>query len=63
MDVKAVVGRNVQQHREAHGLSAEQRVFEADLHRTYVSAVERGIRNPKILFVAKPANAPGRRSY
>jgi transcriptional regulator with XRE-family HTH domain len=33
--------------------------FEADLHRTYVSGVERGIRNPTVLIVAKLANALG----
>lgn len=59
MDIKAVVGRNVKQHREAKGLSQEKLAFEADLHRTYVSGVERGIRNPTVLIVAKLANALG----
>ena len=59
MDIKAVVGRNVKQHREAKGLSQEQLAFEADLHRTYVSGVERGIRNPTVLILAKLANALG----
>ncbi|MEY8841106.1 helix-turn-helix domain-containing protein [Cribrihabitans sp. XS_ASV171] len=59
MDIKAVVGRNVKQHREAKGLSQEQLAFEADLHRTYVSGVERGVRNPTVLIVAKLANALG----
>lgn len=59
MDIKAVVGRNVKQHREAKGLSQEQLAFEADLHRTYVSGVERGVRNPTVLMVAKLANALG----
>ncbi len=59
MDIKAVVGRNVKQHREAKGLSQEQLAFEADLHRTYVSGVERGIRNPTVLIVAKLADALG----
>jgi len=55
MDIKAVVGRNVKQYREAKGLSQEQLAFEADLHRTYVSGVERGVRNPTVLIVAKLA--------
>lgn len=59
MDIKAVVGKNVKQHREAKGLSQEQLAFEADLHRTYVSGVERGIRNPTVLIVAKLADALG----
>ena len=59
MDIKAVVGRNVKQYREAKGLSQEQLAFEADLHRTYVSGVERGVRNPTVLIVAKLAVALG----
>jgi len=43
----------------AKDLSQEQLAFEADLHRTYVSGVERGIRNPTVLIVAKLANALG----
>lgn len=59
MDIKAVVGRNVKQHREAKGLSQEQLAFEADLHRTYVSGVERGIRNPTVKIVSRLADALG----
>lgn len=59
MDIKAVVGRNLKQYREAKGLSQEQLAFEADLHRTYVSGVERGVRNPTVLIVAKLAVALG----
>ena len=59
MNIKAVVGRNLKQYREAKGFSQEQLAFEADLHRTYVSGVERGIRNPTVLIVAKLANALG----
>jgi transcriptional regulator with XRE-family HTH domain len=39
MDIKAVVGRNVKQHRETKGLSQEQLAVEADLHRIYVSGI------------------------
>lgn len=59
MDIKAVVGKNVRQYREAKGFSQEQLAFDADLHRTYVSGVERGIRNPTVLIVAKLATALG----
>lgn len=59
MDIRAVVGKNVKLHREAKGLSQEQLAFEADLHRTYVSGVERGVRNPTVLIVAKLAVALG----
>lgn len=59
MDIRAVVGRNVKQYREAKGLSQEQLAFEADLHRTYVSGVERGIRNPTVKIVSRLAVALG----
>ena len=54
-----VVGKNVRRYRELKGLSQEELAFDADLHRTYVSGVERGIRNPTVLIVAKLANALG----
>lgn len=59
MDIKAVVGRNVRRYRELKGISQEELAFDADLHRTYVSGVERGVRNPTVLIVAKLANALG----
>jgi transcriptional regulator with XRE-family HTH domain len=59
MDIKAVVGRNVRRYRELKGISQEELAFDADLHRTYVSGVERGIRNPTVLIVAKLAEALG----
>jgi transcriptional regulator with XRE-family HTH domain len=59
MNIKAVVGKNVRHFRELKGLSQEELAFDADLHRTYVSGVERGIRNPTVLIVAKLAAALG----
>ncbi|SHH01597.1 helix-turn-helix domain-containing protein [Cognatishimia maritima] len=59
MDINAVVGKNVKHHREAKGFSQEQLAFEADLHRTYISGVERGVRNPTVLIIAKLADALG----
>lgn len=59
MDIRAVLGRNVRKYRERKGLSQESLAFDADLHRTYVSGVERGVRNPTIQIVAKLATALG----
>lgn len=59
MDIKSVVGRNVKRYRELKGISQETLAFDADLHRTYVSGVERGVRNPTVLIVAKLATALG----
>ena len=39
------------------GLSQEQFAFEADMHRTYVSGVERGIRNPTVTVLERMAQA------
>lgn len=53
------MGKNVRHFRELKGISQEELAFDADLHRTYVSGVERGIRNPNVLIVAKLAAALG----
>ena len=45
--------------REAKRLSQEQFAFEAGIHRTYVSDLERGARNPTITVVEKVASALG----
>jgi transcriptional regulator with XRE-family HTH domain len=45
-------GRNVRRQREAIGLSQEALAEKADLDRTYVSGIERGVRNPTILSVS-----------
>lgn len=57
MDMRQVVGKNVRKFREARGLSQEQLAFETELHRTYISGVERGIRNPTVLVLEKLAKA------
>jgi transcriptional regulator with XRE-family HTH domain len=43
--------------REAKGWSQEEFAERAGLHRTYVSGVERGIRNPTVTVLAKLASA------
>ena len=50
-------GRNVRRQREAIGLSQEALAEKADLDRTYVSGIERGVRNPTILSAARVATA------
>lgn len=57
MDIRRRVGRNVRRYREALGLSQEEFAFECGLHRTYVSGVERGVRNPTVVVIAKLAVA------
>ena len=55
MDIKARLGRNVRKLREAKGWSQEDYADRAGIHRTYVSDIERGRRNPTITVVEKLA--------
>jgi len=59
VDIRKTVGRNVRKLREAQDLSQEELSFNAGLHRTYVSGVERGVRNPTIVVVSRIAKALG----
>jgi transcriptional regulator with XRE-family HTH domain len=40
------LGRAVRRLRKAHGLKIEALAFAADMHPTYLSGIERGLRNP-----------------
>ena len=57
MDIKARLARNLRRLRQAKGWSQEQCAFEAGLHRTYVSDLEREARNPSIAIIDKLAQA------
>lgn len=57
MDMRQRVGNNVRKFRKERGLSQEAFAFECGLHRTYISGVERGIRNPTVLVLEQIATA------
>ena len=57
MDVREVLSRNLKRVRQLRGLSQEELAFRSELHRTYVSGVERGIRNPSIMILQRMAAA------
>lgn len=57
MDIRLRLARNLKRYREDAGLSQEELAFAANVHRTYVSGVERGVRNPTVVVVARIANA------
>ena len=59
MDVRRRVGRNLAEFRKQAGLSQEGLADECGLHRTYVSGVERGVRNPTVMVLEKIALALG----
>ncbi|MHC1767920.1 MAG: helix-turn-helix domain-containing protein [Verrucomicrobiia bacterium] len=61
--VLAKFGRNLRKSREAAGLTQESLAERADMDRTYISDIERGLRNPGIKNVARLARAIGTRSY
>lgn len=57
LDYRKVVGKNVRELREGLNLSQEELGFRAKLDRTYVSGVERGVRNPTVDVLARLALA------
>ena len=59
MDIRRQVGRNLKRIRKERGWSQEELAFESGLHRTYISGIERGIRNPTITVIYKIADALG----
>ena len=59
MDIRRQLARNLKRLRTEKGWSQEELADQAGLHRTYVSGVERGVRNPTIVIVAALAKALG----
>lgn len=59
MDIRKQVGINLQRLRRERGWSQEDLAFESGLHRTYVSGIERGVRNPTLLILEKLAKSLG----
>ena len=55
----AAFGRNVARIRDERGFSQDQLAEQADLDRTYLSGIERGVRNPGIKVVIRLARALG----
>lgn len=56
-DVRERLALNLRKLRQTTGLSQEAFADEAGLHRTYISDLERGARNPTITVVDKIAKA------
>ena len=59
MDVRKKFGKRLRALREERGWSQEEFADRAGLHRTYVSAVERGVRNPTLSVLERLAKALG----
>lgn len=56
-DVRQRLALNLRKLRQAKGLSQEEFADAAGLHRTYISDLERGARNPTIMVVERIARA------
>lgn len=59
MDIRRQVGLNVQRLRRGLDWSQEDLAYESGLHRTYISGIERGVRNPTVTVIAKIAKTLG----
>lgn len=59
MQIQQILGANVKRLRTSKGWSQEEFAFEAGVHRTYVSDIERGARNPTIDILDRLARPLG----
>ena len=59
MELRKVFAKNLKALRVGAGLSQEELAFRADIDRTYVSALERGIYSASIATIEKLAKALG----
>jgi transcriptional regulator with XRE-family HTH domain len=59
MNLRRTVGRNIRKLREQKCWSQEELAEHTGLHRTYISGVERGVRNPTLDVLEVFAKALG----
>lgn len=57
--VRQQLAQNIREYRGQLGLSQEQLALNAEVDRTYVSQIERGIGNPSLLVLCKLADVIG----
>lgn len=57
MDIHGRLARNLKRRRQELGWSQEELADQAGLHRTYVSGIERKVRNPTIEILERLAKA------
>jgi len=57
IDLKTLLGMAIKTHRASLGISQEELAYRAGLHRTYVSDLERGVRNPSVDSIGKIVHA------
>lgn len=59
MDVRQRLGKNLRRLRLEKRLGQEKFALEYGFDRTYISGIERGVRNPTVVIVQKLADALG----
>jgi transcriptional regulator with XRE-family HTH domain len=57
MNARALVARNIRRLRVSRGISQEHLAVDADIDRTYVSRLERGLENPTVAVLQRIADA------
>jgi transcriptional regulator with XRE-family HTH domain len=55
LDIRIRFGRAIRRIREEQGISQEEAAERCDLHRTYYSGIERGVRNVSIVNIERIA--------
>lgn len=58
-EIITTVARNLKRLRRERGWSQEHLAFESGLHRTYISGLERGVRNPTVTVLDRLAETLG----
>jgi transcriptional regulator with XRE-family HTH domain len=58
-DLRQAFAANLRRFRHAKGISQEDLAYEADVNRTYVSKLEKGVSYPGLEIIAKLADALG----
>lgn len=57
MDIQEATAKTLVFYREKSGLSQEELAHRADLHRTFISQIERGLKVPTLLSIFKISKA------
>jgi transcriptional regulator with XRE-family HTH domain len=57
VSILKIIGANVRHYRKLHNWSQEKLAEESKLHPTYISGIERGIRNVSAINIEKIAKA------
>lgn len=57
MNIKIIFGKAIKEYRTEKGVSQEKLAEICGLHRTYISEVERGVRNVSLINIQKICDA------